>query len=43
MVFIPLTGWLAELTSLHAAMAALLIFPVIGFVLIRRLPKEFGR
>jgi FSR family fosmidomycin resistance protein-like MFS transporter len=43
MIFIPLTGWFAELTSLHAAMAALLVFPVIGFVLTRRLPKEFGR
>jgi FSR family fosmidomycin resistance protein-like MFS transporter len=43
MIFVPLTGWFAERTSLHTAMAALLVFPLIGVMLTWRLPKEFGR
>jgi FSR family fosmidomycin resistance protein-like MFS transporter len=32
-LFIPLTGWLADHTSLHFALSALLAFPVIGVLL----------
>lgn len=39
LVFIPLTGWLADVVSMHTALLALLVFPLIGFVLSLRLPK----
>lgn len=43
MIFIPLTGWLADRTSLHAALSALLIFPVLGWAMARHLPEDLGR
>jgi len=39
LVFIPLTGWLSDLLSLHAVLASLLVFPVVGFLLALKLPK----
>jgi MFS transporter, FSR family, fosmidomycin resistance protein len=33
LIFVPLTGWLSDIYSLHAALSALTIFPLIGFVL----------
>ena len=39
MIFIPLVGWFADLVSMQAAFAALLVFPVIGFLLALRLPR----
>jgi len=39
LIFIPLTGLLADLYSMHRALAAWSIFPVIGFLLALRLPK----
>ena len=39
MLFVPLSGWAADLWSLHTALAALLVFPVAGFFLARLLPK----
>jgi len=43
MIFIPLTGWLADRTSLHTALSALLLFPVLGWLLARQLPEDLGR
>lgn len=43
MVFIPLTGWVADQTSLHTALSALLVFPLLGFWVSRYLPREAGR
>ena len=43
MIFIPATGWLADRTSLHFALSALLIFPVFGWALARHLPEDLGR
>lgn len=43
MLFIPFTGWLADHTSLHLALSALLIFPVFGWALARHLPEDLGR
>jgi MFS family permease len=40
MVFIPLTGWIADLTSLHHALTLLVAFPILGFLLTLKLPKE---
>jgi len=42
MVFVPLTGWLADRTSLHAALASLLVFPALGFWLSRMLPEDLS-
>jgi FSR family fosmidomycin resistance protein-like MFS transporter len=42
MVFVPLTGWLADRTSLHAALASLLVFPVLGYWLSRKLPEDLA-
>lgn len=42
-IFIPLTGWLAQRTSLHTALFALLIFPLLGWWLAHYLPHELGR
>jgi len=39
-IFIPLTGWVADLTSLHLALTALVAFPVLGFFLTLKLPKD---
>jgi MFS transporter, FSR family, fosmidomycin resistance protein len=39
-IFIPLVGWVSDRTSLHVALASLLVFPVLGFLLTQRLPEE---
>jgi len=39
LVFIPLTGRMADLFSLHHALMALVAFPILGFFLSLRLPK----
>jgi MFS transporter, FSR family, fosmidomycin resistance protein len=39
LIFVPITGWLSDLYSLHAALSLLVVFPVIGFVLSLKLPK----
>jgi FSR family fosmidomycin resistance protein-like MFS transporter len=41
-LFIPLTGWIADHSSLHAALSSLLIFPVLGFFCTRMLPENLG-
>ena len=43
LVFIPLTGFVAQHSSLHTALFALLIFPVLGWWTARYLPHELGR
>ncbi len=43
MIFVPLTGWVADHFSLHAALSALLVFPTAGFFLARLLPRDLGR
>lgn len=43
MIFIPLAGWLSDLTSMHTALASLLVFPIFGFFITRRLPKDLGQ
>lgn len=40
LIFIPLTGWAADHLSLHAALGALTLFPVIGYFLTLKLPKR---
>ncbi|GIU75480.1 MAG: MFS transporter [Bryobacteraceae bacterium] len=42
MIFVPFTGWLADRTSLHTALASLLVFPVLGFWLSRKLPEDLS-
>lgn len=39
-LFVPLTAWAAERTSLHHALMALSAFPLIGFLLARRYPER---
>jgi FSR family fosmidomycin resistance protein-like MFS transporter len=39
MVFIPIVGYTADLFSLHRVLASLIVFPVIGCLLTRKLPK----
>jgi FSR family fosmidomycin resistance protein-like MFS transporter len=39
LIFIPLTGWAGDHFTLHHALAALNLFPVIGFFLALKLPK----
>lgn len=39
LIFIPLTGWAGDHFTLHRALAALNLFPVIGFFLALKLPK----
>lgn len=43
MIFIPLTGWVADRTSLHTALSALLVFPLLGYWVSRYLPRETGK
>jgi FSR family fosmidomycin resistance protein-like MFS transporter len=43
MIFIPAAGWLADRTSLHLALSALLVFPVLGWASARLLPEDLGR
>ncbi|MSV27871.1 MAG: MFS transporter [Bryobacterales bacterium] len=42
MVFIPLTGWIADHYSMQYAFAGLIAFPFIGFILALWLPKRAG-
>jgi len=42
-VFIPLTGFVAQRSSLHVALFSLLIFPVLGWILAHWLPRDLGR
>jgi FSR family fosmidomycin resistance protein-like MFS transporter len=39
LIFIPLTGWAGDHFTLHHSLAALSLFPVIGFFLALKLPK----
>jgi FSR family fosmidomycin resistance protein-like MFS transporter len=39
LIFIPLTGWVADHASLHMALFSLAVFPVIGFFLTLKLPR----
>lgn len=41
MIFIPAVGWVADRVTLHAALSALLVFPVAGAMLTQRL-KRYG-
>ena len=43
MLFIPLTGWISDLYSMQTAFIGLVIFPVIGFFLALKLPREHQR
>ncbi len=40
LVFIPLTGWLADHSSLNTVLSVWLVFPLIGFFLTLLLPKD---
>ncbi|MDR3717691.1 MAG: MFS transporter [Bryobacteraceae bacterium] len=42
-VFIPLTGFVAQRSSLHVALFSLLVFPVLGWILAHWLPHDLGR
>jgi FSR family fosmidomycin resistance protein-like MFS transporter len=39
LIFIPLTGWFADLVSMQAAFSGLILFPLAGFALALKLPK----
>ena len=39
LIFIPLVGWVSDHSSLHTALSALVVFPVLGYFLTLRLPK----
>lgn len=43
LIFIPLTGFVAQRTSLHAALFSLLVFPVLGWIFACWLPHDLGR
>jgi FSR family fosmidomycin resistance protein-like MFS transporter len=43
LIFIPLTGFLSDHTSLHLALSLLLVWPVAGFFLTLKLPKDLIR
>lgn len=40
LVFIPLTGWVADIWSIQVAFAGLIAFPVLGFLLGLKLPRN---
>jgi MFS family permease len=40
LLFIPLTGWISDLYSMQAAFIGLAAFPLAGFVLALKLPKQ---
>jgi len=42
LIFIPLTGWIADVFSMQAAFAGLVLFPLIGFFLALKLPRGLG-
>jgi len=39
MIFIPLTGWVSDQITMHYALAALALFPAVGFLLAWMLPR----
>jgi FSR family fosmidomycin resistance protein-like MFS transporter len=39
LIFIPLTGWVADHASMHLALFSLVAFPLLGFFLTLKLPK----
>jgi FSR family fosmidomycin resistance protein-like MFS transporter len=39
LIFIPLTGWISDLFSMHAAFAGLVAVPLFGYLLALKLPK----
>jgi FSR family fosmidomycin resistance protein-like MFS transporter len=39
MIFVPFTGWLADQFSLHTALSAYAVLPLLGFLLALRLPR----
>jgi FSR family fosmidomycin resistance protein-like MFS transporter len=39
LVFIPIVGWISDLTSMHAALFSLLAFPLLGFLLTLQLAE----
>jgi FSR family fosmidomycin resistance protein-like MFS transporter len=40
LLFIPLTGWAADLFTMHRVLTVLLVFPILGFFLAARLPRH---
>lgn len=40
LLFIPLTGWISDLFSMQTAFIALSLFPLLGFLLALKLPKQ---
>jgi MFS transporter, FSR family, fosmidomycin resistance protein len=40
LVFIPLTGWISDMFSMQHAFAGLIAFPLFGFLLALKLPKQ---
>ncbi len=40
LIFIPLTGWIADISSIQLAFASLISFPVLGFLLGLKLPRD---
>ena len=42
LIFVPLTGWVADHTSLEQALAGLIAFPLLGFLLALLLPADHG-
>lgn len=43
LLFIPLTGFVAQRTSLHTALFSLLVFPVFGWIMAHWLPHDLGQ
>jgi FSR family fosmidomycin resistance protein-like MFS transporter len=43
LIFIPITGWMSDLFSLHSVLMVLLAFPLAGFFLSLRLPRDAHR
>jgi FSR family fosmidomycin resistance protein-like MFS transporter len=39
LLFVPLTGWASEIYTMHRVLLVLAVFPVLGFLLARMLPK----
>ena len=42
LIFIPLTGWASDLWSMQTAFAGLIVFPLIGFLIALKLPRDAG-
>ncbi len=42
LIFIPLTGWIADVWSMQWAFAGLIAFPVLGFLLGLKLPRQLS-